>query len=41
MRPHPNIVQILGVSVDGPHLVMIIEYCDGGKKFNLIMLTIE
>eukprot|EP00029_Vermamoeba_vermiformis_P009922 TRINITY_DN510_c0_g3_i1.p1 TRINITY_DN510_c0_g3~~TRINITY_DN510_c0_g3_i1.p1 ORF type:complete len:1064 (+),score=137.54 TRINITY_DN510_c0_g3_i1:207-3398(+) len=39
LRPHPNVVQMLGVSSDGPYPVMILEFCDGGslddKLFNL------
>ena len=31
LRPHPNVVQMLGVSSDGPYPVMILEYCDGGS----------
>jgi predicted Ser/Thr protein kinase len=33
LRPHPNVVQILGVSksTDGVNTVMIMEYCDGGS----------
>jgi len=29
--PHPNIVQVLGVSTDGPHPVIMLEYCAGGS----------
>ncbi len=39
LRPHPNVVQMLGVSSDGPYPVMILEFCDGGslddKVFNM------
>ncbi len=31
LRPHPNVVQMLGVSSDGPYPVMILEFCDGGS----------
>jgi serine/threonine protein kinase len=31
MRPHPNVVEIYGISSDGPHPVMIIEFCEGGS----------
>jgi serine/threonine protein kinase len=30
--PHPNIVQVLGVSVDGPHPLIMLEYCAGGTS---------
>jgi serine/threonine protein kinase len=31
MRPHPNVVQLYGISTDGPNPVMIIEFCEGGS----------
>jgi predicted Ser/Thr protein kinase len=31
LPPHPNIVHMYGVSIDGPELVLILEYCDGGS----------
>lgn len=31
MPPHPNVVQVFGISRDGPHPVLILEYCDGGS----------
>jgi serine/threonine protein kinase len=27
---HPNVVQVFGVSLDGPQPVIILEYCAGG-----------
>jgi predicted Ser/Thr protein kinase len=36
LRPHPNVVQILGVSTDGLNVVMIMEYCDGGSLDHLV-----
>jgi predicted Ser/Thr protein kinase len=29
--PHPNIVQVLGISTDGPLPVIMLEYCAGGS----------
>jgi phosphate/sulfate permease len=29
--PHPNIVQLLGVSVDGPQPLVVLEYCNEGS----------
>jgi tyrosine-protein kinase Yes len=31
LPPHPNVVQMFGISVDGPEAVIILEYCDGGS----------
>jgi predicted Ser/Thr protein kinase len=31
LPPHPNVVQLFGVSFDGPHPVIIMEYCAGGS----------
>jgi serine/threonine protein kinase len=33
---HPNVVQVFGVSLDGPQPVIVLEYCAGGIKSNLI-----
>jgi hypothetical protein len=30
LPPHPNVVQMFGVSLDGPQPVIVLEYCDGG-----------
>jgi hypothetical protein len=30
LPPHPNVVQMFGVSLDGPQPVIILEYCAGG-----------
>jgi hypothetical protein len=30
LPPHPNVVQMFGVSFDGPQIILILEYCDGG-----------
>lgn len=29
--PHPNIVQLLGVSIDGPQPLVVLEYCNEGS----------
>jgi serine/threonine protein kinase len=31
LPPHPNIVQMYGVSIDGPQPVIVMEYCSGGS----------
>jgi hypothetical protein len=31
LPPHPNIVQMYGVSLDGPQAVIVLEYCAGGN----------
>jgi len=31
LRPHPNVVQILGVSFDGPYIALVLEFCEGGS----------
>jgi hypothetical protein len=30
LPPHPNVVQVFGVSLDGPQPVLVMEYCAGG-----------
>lgn len=35
LPPHPNVVQMFGVSLDGPQPVIVMEYCAGGIKSNL------
>jgi serine/threonine protein kinase len=32
LPPHPNVVQLFGVSLDGPQPVIIMEYCSGGNQ---------
>jgi predicted Ser/Thr protein kinase len=29
--PHPNVVQLLAISIDGPVPVIVLEYCEGGS----------
>jgi hypothetical protein len=36
LPPHPNVVQMFGVSLDGPQPVIVLEYCAGGIKSNRI-----
>jgi serine/threonine protein kinase len=31
IRPHPNVLQVLGVSTDGIAPAIIMEYCPGGS----------
>jgi serine/threonine protein kinase len=30
LPPHPNVVRLFGVSLDGPQPVIVLEYCSGG-----------
>jgi serine/threonine protein kinase len=32
LPPHPNVVQVFGVSLDGPQPVIVMEYCGGGTQ---------
>jgi serine/threonine protein kinase len=32
LPPHPNVVHLFGVSLDGPQPVIVMEYCEGGTK---------
>jgi len=36
LPPHPNVIQMYGVSHDGPHLVLVLEYCPGGSLDKLL-----
>jgi serine/threonine protein kinase len=36
LPPHPNIVQLFGVSLDGPQPVIVMEYCAGGSLDKLL-----
>jgi len=31
LPPHPNVVQMFGISLDGPQPIIILEYCGGGS----------
>jgi len=33
---HPNVVQVFGVSLDGPQPVIVLEYCNGGSLDKLL-----
>jgi predicted Ser/Thr protein kinase len=39
LPPHPNVVQLYGVSLDGPQPVIIMEYCAGGSLDKLLFDT--
>jgi serine/threonine protein kinase len=32
LSPHPNVVQVYGISIDGPQPILVLEYCPGGTK---------
>jgi serine/threonine protein kinase len=32
LPPHPNVVQVFGVSLDGDQPVIVMEYCTGGTQ---------
>eukprot|EP00029_Vermamoeba_vermiformis_P000232 TRINITY_DN10259_c0_g1_i1.p1 TRINITY_DN10259_c0_g1~~TRINITY_DN10259_c0_g1_i1.p1 ORF type:complete len:299 (+),score=58.89 TRINITY_DN10259_c0_g1_i1:158-1054(+) len=34
--PHPNIVQLLGISIDGPQPLVVLEYCNEGSLDKLL-----
>jgi hypothetical protein len=36
LPPHPNVVQVFGVSLDGPQPVIVMEYCAGGSLDTLL-----
>ncbi len=37
--PHPNVVQLLGVSIDGPLPLVVLEYCNEGSLDNVLFNT--
>lgn len=37
--PHPNIVQLLGISIDGPQPLVVLEYCNEGSLDKLLFET--
>jgi tRNA A-37 threonylcarbamoyl transferase component Bud32 len=39
IHPHPNIVQLLGISVDGPQPLVVLEYCNEGSLDKLLFET--
>jgi len=36
LPPHPNIIHVYGVSLDGPQPVIVMEYCGGGSLDKLL-----
>ena len=36
IRPHPNLVNLIGVCNDDGHLILVTEYCEGGTLFSLL-----
>jgi len=36
LPPHPNVVQVLGLSVDGPQPIIVMEFCPGGSLDTLL-----
>jgi serine/threonine protein kinase len=36
---HPNVVQLFGVSLDGPQPIIVLEYCAGGSLDKLLFQT--
>lgn len=33
---HPNILKLLGVCIEGPHLALVTEYCSRGSLYGLL-----
>jgi len=36
LPPHPNVVQMYGVTLDGPQPIIVMEYCNGGSLDKLL-----
>jgi len=36
LPPHPNVIQMFGISLDGPQPVIVMEYCGGGSLDKLL-----
>jgi serine/threonine protein kinase len=34
LPPHPNVVQIFGVCIEGTQPIIVMEYCPGGLSVN-------
>jgi hypothetical protein len=32
LPPHPNVVQMFGISIDGSQPILVLEYCAGGER---------
>jgi serine/threonine protein kinase len=39
IRPHPNVLQVLGVCIDGPNPAIVMEYCPRGSLDRLLLDT--
>jgi len=39
LPPHPNVVRLYGVSIDGPQPIIVMEYCAGGSLDKLLFDT--
>jgi serine/threonine protein kinase len=39
LPPHPNGVQLFGVSIDGPEITLVLEYCEGGSLAQFLFET--
>jgi serine/threonine protein kinase len=35
LPPHPNVVQIFGVCIEGTQPIIVMEYCPGGLSLNM------
>ena len=36
IRPHPNLVNLIGVCNEKGHLIIVTEFCEGGTLFALL-----
>jgi serine/threonine protein kinase len=34
LPPHPNVVQMFGVCIEGTQPIIVMEYCSGGLSIN-------
>jgi serine/threonine protein kinase len=41
LPPHPHVVQMYGVSIDGPQPIIVMEYCSGGEDSLFILHLIS
>jgi hypothetical protein len=41
LPPHPNVVQMFGVSSNGSQYVIVMEYCAGGISFFVTFIWVE
>jgi serine/threonine protein kinase len=37
LPPHPNVLQVFGVTLDGPQPILVMEYCVGGILFSQLI----